>query len=295
VNPWAVCHAALGKKGRRDPGNPDDQLPLPFGGLVKDVLGRSRPKGKVWPDGSYNCPFCFAAVPGGETCPNPACFANPRYPVARAREELALAEAREREKEARAKHQEWQNRYYEEQRQERAKREQEILSEARERGACIRCLDVKSALYGRKPKFVKHRGTCPKERGRDPEVYVPRGGIYGRDFPAFVTEVRALLYARGLPKSAVVAMVERARAIVYDAWRTGKAPCSVADRLYAGAARMRDPGRTRDCGGWDPRVKTGWGKCDPKTIPRAARKWLKKIRPKQKKRRKVTRKIRRTR
>jgi hypothetical protein len=29
----------------------------------------------------------------------------------------------------------------------------------------------------------------------------------------------------------------------------------------------------RDCGGWSPSDPTGWSQCDPKTIPRAARKW----------------------
>lgn len=77
---------------------------------IVDVVGRVRPIDKLYPDGSWNCPFCSAAVPidracqeyraecsPGTHCPNPACCANPHYPVVRAIEEIARADARAKE------------------------------------------------------------------------------------------------------------------------------------------------------------------------------------------------------
>ena len=142
-----------------------------FGPHVIDVLGRTRPIEKIWPDGSYNCPFCMAAVeanrkcvgyPGGCSygthCQNRACFANPHYPVDRARREYAEHERRREEEAQRAANREWSNRYAEEQRRERAAQIDAIAKEAQTRGACVRCA-LKDAPY--RTKFVKHRGACP--------------------------------------------------------------------------------------------------------------------------------------
>jgi hypothetical protein len=48
--------------------------------------------------------------------------------------------------------------------------------------------------------------------------------------------------------------------------------------LIKAAGRAPVPSRQskgRDCSGWDPHAPGGWEQCDPKTVPRAARKWLK--------------------
>jgi hypothetical protein len=243
-----------GRFYRRDPNNPDDQLGLPFGTpVVTDVLGRTRAIDKMWPDGSYNCPFCWAAVKGGGPCQNPACVANPRYPAERAREDVARAEARKREEEEREKSREWSKKYQEERRREEEERAQAILAEAKKRGACLRCLDLRhAAVTGRKPKFVKHRKACPKE-GRDPRrtrrarrdgYVVPRGGAtHGRTLNDFTTEVRALLFSRGFGPYKVDQIVASGKAWIWDAWRKHAPPCAVAD-AFAGRMR-RDPRRKK--------------------------------------------------
>jgi hypothetical protein len=159
--------------------SPGDQTELMFGGAVTDVLGNVRPKGHVYPNGDWNCPFCGAAVltPNDERyrpcractgvhCQNPACHANPHYPVERAREDVHRAEARKAEEREREETSRLREQYAEEQRKERETKQNEIVQEAKRRGACVR-----HALLGfpyQKPKFVKHRGPCPLERSKSP-------------------------------------------------------------------------------------------------------------------------------
>lgn len=132
--------------------------------IITDVLGRERPADKVWPDGSYNCPFCWAAVfPDKRPCPNPACTANPGYPIERAREELARQEQREKERREREKLEDWRREYAEQRHQERLAVLTNIQSEAMRRGACVDCA-LKDAPY--RTKYVKHRTTCPLKRAR---------------------------------------------------------------------------------------------------------------------------------
>jgi hypothetical protein len=144
------------------------QLSLPFGGMVTDVLGEARPKGKVWPDGAYNCPFCGSAAEASG-CKNPACSAGewalshpeqtrPRYEAAKRQ-----AEERKAEEASREENRKWQERYHEERRQEEATRINAIEHEARTKGTCVRCA-IESSKYGRKTKFTKHRGQCPLEK-----------------------------------------------------------------------------------------------------------------------------------
>lgn len=157
--------------------SPGDQTELMFGGSVTDVLGNVRPKGHVYPGGDWNCPFCGSAVltPNDERyrpcgvrgcttvhCQNPACHANIHYDVERARANVAKDEARKGEEREREQNRVWQQRYAEEQRLERETKQNEIIQEAKKRGACVR-----HALLGfpyQKAKFVKHRGPCPLER-----------------------------------------------------------------------------------------------------------------------------------
>jgi hypothetical protein len=141
-----------------------EQPSLPFPGrvLVRDVLGREREPDKTWPDGSYNCPFCFAAVhPEARPCPNPACTANPAFPIERAREAVARAEERAEEAHKRERLAEWTQKYREDSRRQALERVAAIQTEAMRRGACVRCA-LKDAPY--RVKYVKHRGTCPLER-----------------------------------------------------------------------------------------------------------------------------------
>lgn len=151
---------------------------------ITDVLGRTRPVEKVYPDGAWNCPFCGAAVSperdvcrgraGGYTidcggvahCPNPACFANPHTPVAHAREQLAAAERRAEEERQRKETHDWAMKRGEEERQARAARVALVRTEAETRGACVTCA-LHSLRFGAAvAKFTKHRGACPREKGR---------------------------------------------------------------------------------------------------------------------------------
>lgn len=142
------------------------QLDLKFYPIVKNVLGEERQVDKVWPDGSYNCPFCGSAAPP-QGCQNPACSAG-EYALSHPEQTRAIYEQRKREADARKEEERWRKErdefsknYAEEQRQERARQQGAIEAECAKKGACVRC-----ALEGfpyRKPKFVKHRGQCPKK------------------------------------------------------------------------------------------------------------------------------------
>lgn len=125
---------------------------------ITDVLGRVRDVKHTWPDGSWECPFCFSAYDPsrglcrgqaqgysedcgiGEHCQNPACFANPHYPIERAREAMAAEERRQAELASRAEIAEFRKRYAEEQAAERREKIAAIHKEAESRGTlCAVC------------------------------------------------------------------------------------------------------------------------------------------------------------
>ena len=97
-----------------------EQTVLRFFQTVRDCLGRERQPDRVWPDGSYNCPFCWSAAKP-EGCANPMCFAriSPPFPVERAREIVAAEEVKAKEAADRETHRAWQTAYAEEKRFER--------------------------------------------------------------------------------------------------------------------------------------------------------------------------------
>ena len=176
---------AAGRMSSHRSRSPGDQTELMFGGSVVDVLGNVRPKGHAYPGGDWNCPFCGAAVltPNDERyrpctyckevhCQNPACHANPHYPVERARANVAKDEARKAEEQEREKNRVWRQNYAEEQRKERETTTNEIIREAEKRGACVR-----HALLGfpyQKAKFVKHRGPCPLGGKTSGSPWIPK-------------------------------------------------------------------------------------------------------------------------
>ena len=147
---------------------------------ITDVLGRVRDVRHTWPDGSWECPFCFAGFDpsrgpcrgkaqgyredcgSGEHCQNPACFANPHYPVERAREVMAAEERRRAEEQQRIEIVEFRRKYAEEQATERREKIAAIRAEAQSRGACVQCA-LKDAP-DRTPKYIKHRTRCPLSR-----------------------------------------------------------------------------------------------------------------------------------
>lgn len=134
---------------------------------VTNVLGETREVEKVYADGSYNCPFCFGAVTpamvarsGG--CENPARIANKSVSVEWARRQVEAATARRDEEARRQRDLEWGRRYREEQADNERARRRELEAQALARGACTRCLFKDYGWQVGRPKFVKHRGLCPK-------------------------------------------------------------------------------------------------------------------------------------
>jgi hypothetical protein len=127
---------------------------------IVDCLGRERTPEKVWPDGSYNCPFCFGAVMGTWTaCHNPACWARGEvfspYPVEAAREALAAAEAKLAAEKEREELKAWRSQYAAEQAAEEAARWAAAVRDEAAGGPCAQCF--RASGYRKK---VRHRTTC---------------------------------------------------------------------------------------------------------------------------------------
>lgn len=133
---------------------------------ICNVLGETREAHDVYPDGSWNCPFCSSAnYPGDAPCRNPGCeaskYANAERILAERDRQVALVrEAAERQ--ARA---EWAAQYQVEQTQARVEFQQSVITMAQERKACVRCA-LESTHHGfrREAKYTRHRGQCPRER-----------------------------------------------------------------------------------------------------------------------------------
>jgi len=141
--------------------------------LVTDTLGRTR-EAKVYPDTSYNCPFCMAAVMAGSPahaahkCPNPGCYSRggvgmPPYPPEKAREDIEREVRRKKEIEERIELERWRREYAEERRNAEEERLATIQIEAMAKGACVPCA-IESARWRRTPKFTKHRKGCPRSK-----------------------------------------------------------------------------------------------------------------------------------
>ncbi len=127
---------------------------------ITDCLGRERTPEKVWADGAYSCPFCFAAVAGDwKACRNPACFARgdtlPPFPVEDARERLARAEAFERQAKEQEELKAWRAQYAAERAREEEQRWTEALEAEANGGPCAACL--RASGYRKK---VRHRTAC---------------------------------------------------------------------------------------------------------------------------------------
>lgn len=127
---------------------------------VFNCLGEERTPDKTWPDGSYNCPFCTAAVSGEWTaCHNPACTArgeiHSSYPVERALAEQAALQASRQREQDRQDIRTWQAQYAREQATEREQRYAAALAAERSGGPCAACL--RASDYR---KSVRHRKQC---------------------------------------------------------------------------------------------------------------------------------------
>lgn len=132
--------------------------------VIRDVLGRERAVQRTWPDGSWECPFCYNAViaeRGEAACRNPGCCANPDMPIAAAQKLVDTAARAERERTEREKLAEWRREAREQEARERSAAWAEISAECERRGACVHCAHEHFRSY-RPPRYVRHRKGCPK-------------------------------------------------------------------------------------------------------------------------------------
>ena len=135
---------------------------------IVDVLNRERPITRTYPDRSFDCPFCAAAViVPAPRCENPCCpasaaaMANPACAPA-FQQKLDQEEARQREQEERKRNHEWTMSRIKEDNEARDTWISEQYGEARQRGTCLACL--KPDPFRRVARFVKHRSVCPIAR-----------------------------------------------------------------------------------------------------------------------------------
>jgi len=115
------------------------------------VLNHVRTVKRFYPDGSYECPWCCAAVCFPEIqCRNPACFTNPYWKAEKLQAELDKIEARKREEERRQRDIEWSRQYREEQRKIEEETRTRVVEETRSklREKAIRL--VKNLLQARR-------------------------------------------------------------------------------------------------------------------------------------------------
>jgi len=143
--------------------------------LVRSVLGDSRSADIRPGDGFpwFNCPFCGYAVFVNEPhpehaalgnasrdgiCQTPWCLANPAMPLDAARVARGEAILRDMKDEERARNHRLAMQRIESDRKEAELQRQKTVAEAKRRGACLACLFGP----GGRPKFVRHRGPCPK-------------------------------------------------------------------------------------------------------------------------------------
>ncbi|HEV3072120.1 MAG TPA: hypothetical protein VGY76_11935 [Solirubrobacteraceae bacterium] len=119
--------------------------------VVTNCLGESRPITSSWPDGSYACPFCEAAVLPSHRerpCPNPMCEASPYTKpeeILRRREQLAESEHEAAQRKAQTEQMIAYSRQWQEQ-------QAAEVAAARDAGYCVVCF-VRSGHRRR----VRHR------------------------------------------------------------------------------------------------------------------------------------------
>ena len=128
---------------------------------ITTVLGDSRPASRYYEDGSFDCPYCWAAVISpATTCPNPGCESSPYWTPEKLAASRAKDEAKRIEEAQRKRNHEWAMERIQEDKRTRAAWREEQIEIAKVKGTCLRCLIDN---YDR-VKFIKHRGICPKSR-----------------------------------------------------------------------------------------------------------------------------------
>ena len=133
--------------------------------MLRDVLNRERPVTRTYPDGSFDCPFCAAAVLApAARCENPWCPASTyaiEHPSSALLFQAKLDEEVRRQAETAeraANHTTAMAQIAEDRRAHEAWLDAQY-KEARRLGACLRCV-VQPGWE--RSKFIKHRGPCPK-------------------------------------------------------------------------------------------------------------------------------------
>lgn len=149
-----------------------------LGALVAIGNGEARPIERVWPDGSYECPWCHYSVAADAAgCGNPNCFAlvgSSYWTAERIAARRAEQAARAAEEARRKRDHELALERIAAERQERLDKWAVVAAEAERRGACLACLRASAwESFGNpwnppdrpdgRARFVKHRGACPRK------------------------------------------------------------------------------------------------------------------------------------
>jgi hypothetical protein len=137
------------------------------GNVVRTVLGDERTATRIYGDGSIDCPFCSNAISAERdstylqdgTCPNPWCDANPSWQPHALQAHREKREREAQEVAARARNHRAAMERISREREEQQEWEAQKIEEAKQRGACLRCLFQPGY---RAVKFVRHRKECPK-------------------------------------------------------------------------------------------------------------------------------------
>lgn len=143
--------------------------------MITDCLGETRPITRTYPDGSFDCPFCAAAVrTPARRCSNPWCaacdyaFDGQGAPKPSVAETFAKKAAADRDRAAELERwtatQRWATQYAHEQNTARQDAYAEKRALAVARKACLVCFDATGRGWADYAKIVKHRGECPRSR-----------------------------------------------------------------------------------------------------------------------------------
>lgn len=135
-----------------------------MGPIIRTILGEERPATRFYGDGSFDCPWCNAPViTPRTTCENPGCESSPYWTAAALDAYRAKIRAEEEDRAYRVRSLAAADERLRREKEETAAWRSDCIVQARAKGACLDCLFQPG---WRRVKFIRHRGPCPKGRGR---------------------------------------------------------------------------------------------------------------------------------